>query len=56
MKVTFGGKAEPDCPVCGGERILTRICRDRDCLWNGREHLHRRCGGCGYGWLEEQES
>jgi rRNA maturation protein Nop10 len=53
MNVTFGGKAEPDCPVCGSKRVVTRGCIVRECLWLGIAHLHRHCRACGYYWLEE---
>lgn len=43
------------CPKCGFNRVATRFCAGRtiDCLIRVlREHLHRRCGRCGYDWIQ----
>jgi hypothetical protein len=45
------------CPKCGGADIHAQYGADQfQCHnWNcrvGKEHIHRYCRRCGYGWVE----
>ena len=54
--LVVSGKYDRGCPKCGHEQSAKRYCTGREvdgaeCFVLG-EHLHGKCGGCGFAWLE----